>query len=134
VLYRFAADALVVIHLAFIAFVLCGGLLALRWPRAACLHLPAALWGVLLELFQLPCPLTPWEQRLREAAGEGGYSGGFIPHYLLPLIYPAGLTPEIQRILAAVVIVVNAVVYGWLLRRRRRARRGKSGSDGAQGG
>ncbi|MGD2111811.1 MAG: DUF2784 domain-containing protein [Gammaproteobacteria bacterium] len=134
--YRFAADALVVIHFAFIGFVLLGGLLAVRWPRLAILHLPAVLWAVLLELRNLPCPLTPWEQQLRLAAGEAGYSGGFIPHYLLPLIYPAGLTPGVQAVLAAVVIGVNAVVYGWLLRRRWQARqdRAAQGNDISQQG
>ncbi|MEZ5543007.1 MAG: DUF2784 domain-containing protein [Pseudomonadota bacterium] len=117
-LYRFAADALVVFHFAFIVFVLCGGLLAWRWPRCALLHLPAVLWAVLLELNGWYCPLTPWEQQLRAAAGETGYSGGFIPHYLLPLIYPAGLLPGVQHVLAGIVLVVNGGVYGTLLRRR----------------
>lgn len=121
-LYRFAADALVVVHLGFIAFVLFGGLLLFRWPRVTWLHLPAAVWAVVLELFHLPCPLTPWEQQLRLAAGEAGYSGGFIPHYLLPLIYPAGLTPGIQLVLAGVVIAVNALVYGLWYRKRWTAR------------
>jgi hypothetical protein len=122
VLYRLAADALVVVHFGFIAFVLCGGLLLFRWPRLGWLHVPAALWAVLLELFHLPCPLTPWEQQLRLAAGGAGYSGGFIPHYLLPLIYPAGLTPDIQLVLAGIVITVNALVYGLLVRKRWTAR------------
>lgn len=123
--YRFAADALVVVHFGFIAFVLLGGLLLFRWPRVAWLHVPAVLWAVLLELFHLPCPLTPWEQQLRLVAGEAGYSGGFIPHYLLPLIYPAGLTPDIQLLLAGVVIAVNVLVYGLLFRKRWTARGGR---------
>lgn len=122
-LYRLGADALLVLHLAFIAFVLFGGVPVGRWPRLAWLHVPAALWAVLLELNGWYCPLTPWEQQLRAAAGDAGYSGGFIAHYLLPLIYPGGLTPGVQRVLAGVVILVNAVVYGRLLRRRWTARR-----------
>ncbi|MGB5474331.1 MAG: DUF2784 domain-containing protein [Gammaproteobacteria bacterium] len=122
-LYRFTADALVIVHFAFIGFVLFGGLPVFHWPRVAFLHVPAVLWAVLLELYHWPCPLTPWEQQLRLAAGEAGYSGGFIPYYLLPLIYPAGLTPDIQLVLAAVVIAINAIIYGWLLRKWWTARR-----------
>lgn len=135
-LYRFAADALVVVHFGFIAFVLLGGLAVLRWPYMAWLHVPAAVWAVVLELFHLPCPLTPWEQQLRLAAGEEGYSGGFIPHYLLPLIYPAGLTPDIQLVLAGTVIVVNSLVYGVVFRKRwtDRAGRVKQEDNGSRQG
>jgi len=122
VYYRIAADAVVVIHLAFIGFVLCGGLLVFRWPRIVFVHVPAVVWAVLLELYRLPCPLTPWEQQLRLAAGEAGYSGGFIPHYLLPLIYPDGLTHNVQLVLAGVVLAVNGSVYGWLAGKRWTAR------------
>lgn len=118
---RLAADALVLAHLAFILFVLFGGLLLLRWPRLAWLHLPAVAWGAIVEFFQLICPLTPWENRLRRAAGEAGYPGGFIEHYLIPLIYPAGLTPRIQLGLGALVLLVNGAVYAWLLWRRLRS-------------
>ncbi len=116
---RLAADAVLLLHLGFILFVLLGGLLALRWRRAPLLHLPAAAWGVYVELSGGLCPLTPLENRLRIAAGEAGYAGGFVEHYLLPLIYPAGLTPEIQQLLAAVVIGANALAYGWVYLRRR---------------
>lgn len=123
-LWRLAADALVLLHLAFIVFVLCGGLLLLRWPRLCYLHLPAVAWGASVELCHLYCPLTPWENQLRRAAGEAGYEGGFIEHYLIPLIYPAGLTPPIQLWLGGLVLLVNAGVYLHLLRRwRRRERR-----------
>lgn len=120
-----AADALVLCHLAFILFVVFGGLLVLRWPRWAWLHLPAAFWGALVELAGWICPLTPLENVLRFAAGESGYTGGFISHYLLPLIYPAGLTREVQWLLGAGVLALNASVYGFILIRwvhRRRSR------------
>ncbi|WP_043309425.1 DUF2784 domain-containing protein [Pseudomonas sp. ML96] len=121
-LLRVAADAVVLLHLLFILFVLGGGLLVLRWPRLALLHLPAAAWGVAVELLHLYCPLTPLENQLRRAAGEVGYAGGFVEHYLIPLIYPAGLTPQIQLWLGALVLVVNLPVYGWLLWRLCRRR------------
>ncbi|QMV64854.1 uncharacterized protein DUF2784 [Ectopseudomonas oleovorans] len=115
--WRLAADALVVIHLGFILFVLFGGLLLLRWPRLLWLHLPAVVWGATVEFFHLLCPLTPWENQLRRAAGDAGYEGGFIEHYLIPLIYPAGLTPQIQLWLGGVVVLINVTVYACLLKR-----------------
>jgi hypothetical protein len=115
----FAADAVLLLHGVFILFVVAGGLLALRWPLAAAVHLPCAAWGAYIEFSGGICPLTPLEQRLRALAGEAGYSGGFIEHYLLPLIYPAGLTPTVQVVLGSGVIVVNLIVYGLVLRRRR---------------
>lgn len=118
-LYRLAADALLVAHLLFILFVLLGGLLLLRWRILALVHLPAMAWGAATEFFSLPCPLTGWENALRRAAGESGYDGSFIEHYLLPLIYPAGLAPGIQVWLGTSVLLVNALVYLWLLGRRR---------------
>ncbi|WP_457980415.1 DUF2784 domain-containing protein [Ectopseudomonas composti] len=116
--WRLAADALVVLHLGFILFVLFGGLLLLRWPRLLWLHLPAVAWGATVEFFHLLCPLTPWENQLRQAAGDAGYEGGFIEHYLIPLIYPAGLTPQIQLWLGGIVLLINATVYAYLLIRR----------------
>lgn len=113
------ADAVVVLHLAFIVFVVLGGLVVLKWPKAAFLHLPAAAWGALVEFFGWYCPLTPLEIRLRYEAYESGYSGGFIEHYLLPLIYPEGLTREIQLILGGLVVVVNVTVYLFVLLRFR---------------
>lgn len=121
--YRFAADALLMLHLAFILFVLFGGLLALRWRWMPWLHLPAAGWGAAVELLHLYCPLTLWENRLRRAAGEGGYPGDFIEHYLLRLIYPEGLTAQAQLWMGAVVVLLNLLVYAYLLRRRRQRRR-----------
>lgn len=118
--YRLAADAVLIVHLAFIVFVVLGGLAVLRWPRLALIHLPAVAWGVALELNGWLCPLTPLENALRRAAGEAGYAGGFIEHYLLALIYPAGLTPTIQLWLGLGVLAVNLPIYAWLLWRRRR--------------
>jgi Protein of Unknown function (DUF2784) len=106
-----AADALVVVHLLFIVFVLFGALLVLRWPRLALLHVPAFLWGALVEFLSAACPLTPLEQRLRVAAGEAGYSGGFVEHYLMPILYPAGLTAATQQWLGALVVVLNVALY-----------------------
>jgi hypothetical protein len=118
-IHRFLADSIVVLHFLFIVFVVLGGGLVLRWPRLALLHLPAAGWGAVVELSGWICPLTPLENHLRQAAGEVGYPGSFIDHYLLPIIYPAGLTRDIQYGLAAVVIGVNLAVYGYVVRRRR---------------
>lgn len=113
-----AADAVLVIHLAFIVFVMFGGLLVLKWHWLAVLHLPAAIWGIVIQFSGWLCPLTPLENMLRRAAGESGYHGGFIEHYLLPIIYPAGLTREIQFLLGAVVLLVNLGIYLYVLRRR----------------
>ncbi|WP_342244937.1 DUF2784 domain-containing protein [Pseudomonas sp. OTU5201] len=115
--YRIAADAVLLLHLSFILFVMLGGLLVLKWPRLAWLHLPAVVWGATVEFLHLVCPLTPLENRLRLAAGEQGLSGGFIEHYLVPVIYPAGLTPGIQLWLGAVVLLINLVPYCLLARR-----------------
>jgi len=116
--WRIAADALVLLHLGFILFVLLGGLLLLRWPRLLCLHLPAVAWGIVVECLHLGCPLTPWENNLRRMAGQAGYEDGFIEHYLIPLIYPAGLTPQIQLWLGSIVLLVNLSVYACLIWRR----------------
>lgn len=115
-LYRIAADGLVLFHLLFILFVLFGGLLVLKWRPLIWWHLPAAVWGVSVEVFHLMCPLTQWENVMRQAAGQTGYGGGFIEHYVWPVIYPAGLTPAIQLALGSVVLVINAVVYLRLIR------------------
>ncbi len=120
-LYRVLADAVLAVHLSFIVFVVLGGLLALRWRRMPWLHLPAALWGAASELFGWFCPLTPLESWLRQAGGAGGYSGSFIEHYLLPILYPAELTRELQFVLAGLVIVVNLATYALVWWHRRRA-------------
>lgn len=119
--YRALADAVLVIHLLFILFVLAGGLLALRWPRLAWVHLPAALWGAVIEFAGWICPLTPLENFFRQAAGDAGYADGFIEHYLLPTLYPHALTREIQVAMGAVVLVLNLIIYAAVWRRRRRA-------------
>lgn len=124
--YRLLADATVALHAAFILFVVCGGFLVLRDARWACVHLPAVAWVVWLEFSGAICPLTPLENAWRALAGEAGYAGGFIDHYLVPVIYPAGLTPRVQWLLGGLVAAVNGGVYGLLWRRRRRMRRQSS--------
>ena len=123
--YRFGADLVLLVHLLFIGFAIVGGIAVLRWHWLALVHLPAALWATVVELMGWVCPLTPLEVYLRVAAGDAGYSGGFIQHYLVPIVYPAGLTREIQWLLAALVVLVNAAIYAVLLVRvkRRRATR-----------
>lgn len=122
-LYRLAADLVVLIHLAFVVFVVLGGLLAFRWSRALLIHLPAALWGVLIEWTGGVCPLTPLEVTLRQLGGEAGYAGGFVERYLVPVLYPQALARPIQIGLGAVVVVANTVVYAVWWRRRSGARR-----------
>jgi Protein of Unknown function (DUF2784) len=119
VAYRWLADATVALHLAFILFVVFGGFLAWRKAAWAWVHLPAVAWVAIIEFTGAICPLTPLENALRERAGDAGYSGGFIDHYLLPIVYPAGLTPQFQVVLGIAVVVLNVVVYWWLWRRRR---------------
>ena len=117
-LYATLADALVLAHLLFIAFVLAGGFLLLRWPRLAWLHLPAALWGVAVEMLGGVCPLTPLENHFRRLGGGSGYSGGFVERYLVPLIYPEQLSRGDQIVLGAAVLAVNLLAYGLAWRRR----------------
>lgn len=113
------ADGLVVVHFAFTAFVVCGGFLTWRWPRAVLLHLPALAWGVWIELSHAICPLTPLEVHLRQRGGEAGYTGGFLAHYLGAILYPVGLTPQFQYLLAVLLVVINGIAYGrWLVRRK----------------
>jgi hypothetical protein len=110
-LYRCLADAVVLVHLAFVAFVVAGGVIVLRWPRAAWVHIPAALWGVAVEWSGLVCPLTPLEVTFRRWGGEAGYAGGFVEHTVLPLLYPVSLTRGIQVVLGFLVVAINAIVY-----------------------
>lgn len=109
--YRVLADALVLFHFAFVVFAVLGGLAAFRWRWMPALHLPALAWSTLVEFNGWICPLTPWENALRAAGGEGGYSGGFIEHYLLPVLYPAALTRELQWALGTALVAFNLVVY-----------------------
>ena len=126
-LTRFFADVVLLIHVVFIAFAVAGGLLTLRWPRVAWIHLPAAVWAATVVTMGWICPLTPLENALRRAAGEAGYTGGFIEHYVVPLVYPAGLTREVQVVLGAMVVAVNLAIYATVwLRAKRRARAGRS--------
>ncbi len=122
-IHRALADLILVLHLAFIVFVVAGGLLALRSGWVPLVHLPAALWGVFIEASGRVCPLTPLENALRRAAGASGYEGGFVEHYLVPAIYPPALSHPIQLALAGLVVLANALVYSVVWRRHRSARR-----------
>ncbi len=113
-----AANAVLLLHLMFICLVMLGGLAALRWPRFAVIHVPAAIWGALVEAFGWYCPLTDLENALLQQAGEAGYAEGFMERYLVAMIYPEGLTRETQFWLAGAVVLVNAAIYGWVLRKR----------------
>jgi hypothetical protein len=115
-----AADAIVILHIGFVLFVLLGGLLALRWAWVAWLHLPAVLWGVIIEYGGWVCPLTPLENHLRERGGTAAYPGDFIAQYVLPLLYPAGLTRNAQILLGTLALAVNALIYWQRIRRGRR--------------
>ena len=115
--YRLAADLVVLVHTAFVIFVLLGGFLTWRWRPLVWAHVPCALWGMLIEYRSWLCPLTPLENALRRRAGLEGYAGGFIEHYVIPVLYPAGLTRPTQALLGTLVLAVNVVAYGVLLRR-----------------
>jgi hypothetical protein len=130
-IYRLLADCLVVVHFAFVIFVVAGGFLVLWRPFFRWIHLPAAAWGALIELTGWICPLIPWEQALRVQAGQVGYSGGFIEHYILSLLYPQGLTPAVQTALAFLVIGVTIAFYACVWHRARASRRRRlSGATG----
>lgn len=113
-IYRLLADLVTLFHLCFVLFVVLGAVLVWRWPKLVWLHVPAAGWGVWIEFSGRICPLTPLEVRLRHAGGEAGYEGGFVENYLVPILYPANLTSDIQIVLGTVVLVVNGVAYGLL--------------------
>lgn len=129
--YRVLADAVVVLHLAFVGFAVLGGLLALRWRRTVWFHLPACLWAVLVELTGWYCPLTPLEVGLRTWGGEAGYEGGFVEHYLIPILYPAELTRGFQIGLGLFVLSLNALIYFILVRRWISGRRVATEADAA---
>ena len=117
--YALLADLTLLLHLGFILFVVAGAALVWRWPRLAWLHLPAVAWGVWIEVSHGVCPLTPLENRFRALAGEAGYTGDFLGRYLLPLIYPEPLTPQLQVLLGVALLALNVVGYAWLIRRKR---------------
>ena len=118
-IYKILADLTILLHLAFILFVLFGGLFCLRWKWFYGVHLPAFIWGILIELAGWLCPLTPLENYFYGLAGESGYSGGFIEHYIIPVIYPSGLTRTLQFIFAALVLLSNLLIYFYVIRKAR---------------
>ncbi len=118
--YQCLAVFVVLVHFAFVLFVIVGGLLVLKWRRVIWIHLPCVLWGALNEFFGWVCPLTPLENWLREAGGGAAYQTSFVEHYILPILYPAVLTREMQIILGLTVVVVNVAIYGWLGYRSKR--------------
>ena len=115
--YQFLADLVVVIHLAFVIFVVIGAMTTIWWRRIIWLHVPAVLWAVWIEITGGICPLTPLENRLRLKAGLVGYPGDFVENYLLPVLYPAGLTRRMQILLGAIVIVINVTIYAYIWNR-----------------
>ena len=128
-MYPLLADLVLIVHLAFVVFVLCGGLLVLRWRWIAWLHLPAAAWGTVVEFTGWICPLTPLENWLRAQGGRIGNEQDFMARYLLPILYPGDLTRDLQLLLGTVVVVLNAAVYWWLWRTQARgASRTRQGS------
>jgi hypothetical protein len=118
--YRLSADLIVIVHLGFVLFVLLGGVLLIKWPRLAWLHLPAVAWGAFVEFSGWICPLTPLENWLRTQAGDATYAGDFLFRYLSAILYPEALTHETQVVLGTAVVVVNVAIYGWLWRTDRR--------------
>ena len=117
--YHFLADLIVVVHAAFVAFAVLGGLFVLRWRWVAWLHVPAFVWAALIEFGGWICPLTPLENALRERAGVAPYAGGFVQHYLLRALYPSGLTRGVQLVLGFAVLAINVAVYWSMVRPRR---------------
>jgi hypothetical protein len=117
--YRFLAESVVVFHFGFVLFVLCGGVLVVRWKWVALLHVPALLWGVIVEWSGWMCPLTPLENSLRELGGGVPYEGGFVERYIMPVLYPMDLTRDFQVTLGTVILLINALLYGIAFTRRR---------------
>jgi Protein of Unknown function (DUF2784) len=116
--YALLADVVVLLHLMFVLFVLMGGLLVLKWPWVVWLHVPAAIWGAVVEFSDWVCPLTPLENWLRALGGNVSYNSDFISQYLLPILYPRLMTRDLQLLLGTVVVLLNAAVYWWLWHRR----------------
>jgi hypothetical protein len=122
-IFRATADLVVLVHVIFVVFVVLGGLLVARWPRLAWVHVPAASWGVFIEFRGWICPLTPLENYLRQRGGSSAYQGEFIQHYILPLLYPASLTPRVQIWLGSAALMVNVALYWQIIRARSRGSR-----------
>jgi hypothetical protein len=120
-IYRSLADFVLVVHLAFVVFVVLGGFLVLRWRWVALVHVPAAIWGILIEYAGWTCPLTPLENFLRHRGGQPVYGGSFIEHYILPVLYPGALTRTTQIVLGSLALLVNLIAYGLVIARRKRA-------------
>jgi hypothetical protein len=122
-IYRILADLVVILHLAFIIFVVIGGTLIIRWKWLWVFHLPAAIWGALIEFQGWLCPLTTLEWKLRQIGGQSAYERGFIEHYIVPIVYPDRLTPELQASLGVAVLILNGTIYCLFIWRRRRGKR-----------
>ena len=118
--YLLLADLVVLLHVAFVVFAVMGGLLAVRWHGFVWVHLPAVTWAAVVEFFGWVCPLTPLENWLRRRGGTSGYSSDFITHYVLPALYPNGLTREVQIVLGAFVVLINLLIYGWVFVHKRK--------------
>jgi hypothetical protein len=123
--YNVLANAIVLAHFLFIAFIICGGLLVIRWPHIAIVHLPAAVWGAVVEIFGWVCPLTPLENHFRLLAGNSSYSGDFIARYLMPVIYPENLTATIQQVFGGLVIIINLIFYIIAIQKQRLHKKNK---------
>jgi hypothetical protein len=123
--YNVLANAIVLAHFLFIAFIICGGLLVIRWPHIAIVHLPAAVWGAVVEIFGWVCPLTPLENHFRLLEGDSSYRGDFITRYLLPVIYPEYLTTEIQQFFGGLVIIINLIFYIIAIQKQRLHKKNK---------
>ena len=119
-IYRLGADLVLIVHLAFVLFVVLGGLLVSRWTWVMRIHLAALCWGALVELAGWVCPLTPLEGRLRELGGQAAYEGDFVGHHITGFLYPRGLTRSMQIWLGISVLLLNVLIYGYLLVRKRK--------------
>ena len=124
--YRLLADAVLIVHLGFVLFVVFGALAAFRWPKVIWIHLPALIWGAYVEFAGRICPLTPLENWLRRQGGEEGYEATFVEQYLLPVLYPANLTANTQVVLGTLLVLTNLAIYGLLLRHFQRQSRGSN--------
>jgi hypothetical protein len=126
--FQLLADVVVIFHLAFVAFALLGGLLIIKWKMAAWIHFPAAIWAAFIEFTGMICPLTPLENFLRRKSGVSGYDTGFIEHYIIPILYPESLNNDLQIVLGAVVILINAAIYAYVFLKRTRQQRNSPSS------